>query len=132
MPSIAVIVACSPVLRPLLHLWLLRLKSRIHSRLSAFTWNIRHNNDTYSDISNDELPLQELGKFNSITAGSSNSANFMSGTVAGANAAALDSPAQEGGSEPHIVQVKNEFSVRSLANSQGQEVPCVQVGAIRK
>lgn len=118
--SLGVIVACSPVLRPLFDPWLPSLKSSIHSFAGSFTWKRGRRNEAYSDISNGELALRHLGAFNSITAGSDNSAAFDTGTIAGANAATPDSFAHEERFQPHAIHVKKEFSVRSEANPSGK------------
>ena len=123
--SLGVTVACSPVLRPLFYPWLPNLKSSIYSLAGSFAWKRGHKNEAYSDISNGELPLQDLGAFNSTTAGSGNSAAFNTGTIAGANAATPDPSAHEERSEPHTIHVKNEVSVRSLVNSSGKMLATV-------
>ena len=118
--SLAVTVACTPVLRPLFYLPLPSLKSSIYNLAGSFAWKRGHRNETYSDISNGELALRDLGAFNSTTPGSGNSATFNTGTIAGANAAISNSSAHEERAQPHTIHVKNEVSVRSLANPSGK------------
>ena len=122
--SLGVTVACSPVLRPLFYPWLPNLKSSIYSLAGSFIWRKGHRNEAYSDISNGELPLRDLGAFNS-TAGSGNSTTFHTGCTAEATAATPDVSAHEEGSEPHTIHIKNEVSVRSLAKSSGQVIATV-------
>ena len=120
--SLGVTVACSPVLRPLFYPWLPSLQSSIYNFAGSFTWKRGRKNEAYSDISNGELALRDLGAFHSTTPGSGNSAAFDTGTLAGANVASSNSSAQEERSQPHAIYVKNEVSVRSQANPSG-EVP---------
>lgn len=118
--SLGVTVACSPVLRPLFYPWLPNFKSSIYTFAGSFTWKRSHKNETYSDISNGELALRDLGAFYSTTPGSGNSSTFDTGTIAEANTATSNSSAHEERSQPHTIHVKNEVSVRSLANPSGK------------
>ena len=115
-PSLAVIVACAAVLRPLFSSWIPKLHS---TRSGGYSAKFGRDKAAYSDISNGEFPLRPLGAFNSTTAGSGDS-HIESGEV-GVATTSLAPPVAAHHSS--AIRVKNEISVKSTPKDDMPEDP---------
>ena len=111
-PSLAVTVACSPILRPLLHFVFPKLKSTLYGR----SVSKRYTNENYSQLSKSEVPLKDLRGFGPTKAGGVDSAKFQGRTTTGARASTPDSSFYEEMNEPRGIHIRSEVSVSRLAN----------------